>query len=69
MFLNVPSNSLTVNNNAMKTRATRRSYPQWLFTIHKNVTLSHSGNKESQTVIELSGISQTNTTQILGTTF
>ncbi|MEL7271170.1 MAG: hypothetical protein AAGL34_16465 [Bacteroidota bacterium] len=53
----------------MKTRATRRSYPQWLFTIHKNVTLSHSGNKESQTVIELSGISQTNTTQILGTTF
>ncbi|MEL6303255.1 MAG: hypothetical protein AAGL29_03830 [Bacteroidota bacterium] len=53
----------------MKTRATRRSYPQWLFTIHKNVTLSAERDNESQTIMEISGISPASTTQILGTTF
>ncbi|MEM8764535.1 MAG: hypothetical protein AAGD88_12020 [Bacteroidota bacterium] len=53
----------------MKTRAARRSYPQWLFTIHKNSTLSEDGDRESKTIMEISGISPVCTTQILGTTF
>ncbi|MEO1487235.1 MAG: hypothetical protein AAFU57_15930 [Bacteroidota bacterium] len=53
----------------MKTRTTRRSYPQWLFTIHKKVTLSQYGKEESHPISELSGISSLNTAQVLGTTF